>query len=245
MAGKKEALFKPFLFADQDLDALVADIAPRAGALAEAVAHLRGGQAREAEIVLGSAILTDPGDIGAWHRLTLAAAQARLGKTPAAVRTLRYLLDGARESRIRLWAWHALRRLGAEPPADLAGAVEGVVVEVGVESGVETVAVYADGTARCLRPAGDHFIWDRPDDRLKPATDAVLAGAAVIARAAAPGRLPGEPPAGTARMTVLLPAGPRSIEEPADVAAAEGGRCAPLFVPASLLRAAVATLAGW
>lgn len=245
MAGKKEALFKPFLFADQDLDGLIAEMAPRAGALAEAVAHLRDGKPREAEVVLGSAILTDPTDIGAWHRLALAAAQARSGKTPAAIRTLNNLLDGARESRIRLWTWQALRRLGAEPTAELADAVEGVVVEVAVAGGVETLAVYADGTARCLLPAGDRFIWDRPDDRLKPAVDAVLAGAVAVVDATGPGRLPDEPGAGTVRLTLLLPAGLRSVEEPVDVAATAASRCAPLFAAASSLRAAIATLAGW
>lgn len=245
MAGKKEALFKPFLFADQDLDVLVAEMAPRAGALAEAIAHLRAGKPREAEIVLGSAILTDPADVGAWHRLALAAAQAGGGKTPAAVRTLRNLLDGARESRIRLWAWTALRRLGAEPPPEVASAVEGAVVEVGVAGGVETLAVYADGTARCLLPTGDRFIWDRPDDRLKPACDAVLAGAAAVVGVTGSGRLPGEPRAGAARMTLLVPSGPRSIEESADAAAAEASLSRPLFAPAVRLRAAIASLAGW
>src|SRR5262249_54396909 len=43
MARKNEALFKPFLFADQELDALVADLAPRAGALAEAKSKLDAG----------------------------------------------------------------------------------------------------------------------------------------------------------------------------------------------------------
>jgi hypothetical protein len=242
MAGKKEALFKPFLFADQDLDALVAELAPRAGALAEAVAHLRAGKPREAEVVIASAILTDPSDIGAWHRLTLASAQARGGKTPAAVRTLRNLLDGARESRIRLWTWQALRALGAAPPSEQATTVEGAVVEVGIEAGVDTLAVYADGTARLLQASGDRVLWDRPDDRLKPATDAVLAGAATLVDDAQPGRLPGEPAGGTARLTLLLPGGLRSLEEPVAVAASDAGRLAPLFGPATALRAAIEML---
>src|SRR5262249_58503713 len=69
MARKNEALFKPFLFADQELDALVADLAPRAGALAEAKSKLDAGDPGEAEVVLTAAMLTRPDEVGAWHRL--------------------------------------------------------------------------------------------------------------------------------------------------------------------------------
>src|SRR5262249_58413925 len=83
MARKNEALFKPFLFADQELDALVADLAPRAGALAEAKSKLDAGDPGEAEVVLTAAMLTRPDEVGAWHRLAPPPAPGRRGDPPA------------------------------------------------------------------------------------------------------------------------------------------------------------------
>src|SRR5262245_38916152 len=154
MARKNVALFKPFLFADQELDALLADLAPPAGALAEAKAKLDAGDPGEAEVVLTAAMLTRPDEVGAWHRLALAAAQARRGNAAAAPRTLRTLAETTRESRIRLWAWTALRGLGAAPAPEVATTVEGVVAEVDGGHGVETLAAYRDGTARYLLANG-------------------------------------------------------------------------------------------
>jgi hypothetical protein len=245
MAGKNEALFKPFLFADQGLDALVADIAPRGGALAEAVAYLRAGDPGEAAVVLGSALVSSPGEATPWHRLVLAAAQARRGHAPAAIRTLLTLLEGARDSRLRLWAWNALRALGHAPDEAGGRQVEGVVLEVEGGHGVETLAAYADGTLRYLLPTGARVIWDAPDDRLAGGIAATVAGAAAVHDATAPGRLPGEPAAGVARMTLLTCAGLRAAEETLGRALEPDGPLAPLFVPATRLVEKVCAIAGW
>lgn len=245
MAGKNEALFKPFLFADQDLDALLLGMTPRPGALAEAVGHLRADNAAEAEVVLGSAILTAPGEVTPWHRLVLALAQTRRGNAAAATRTLRGLAGSSKEARIRLWCWQALRRLGATPSDAEARKVEGVVVEVESGHGVETLAAYADGTARYLLPTGAKVIWDAPDARLERAVADVIAGAAPVLDLLQVGRLPGEPGASTARMTVLSPSGPRAADEPLDAATTEASRFAPLFAPATTLMQKIVALAKW
>jgi len=245
MPGKKETLFKPFLFADQDLDELASDIAPRQGALAEAVGHLRAGNPGEAEVVLASAILTNPGEVGPWHRLVLAMAQVRVGKSAAAIRTLRSLGDSTQESRIRLWTWQALRRLGVEPAPEVARRVEGVVIEVDGGHGVETLAAYADGRARYLLPTGAKVIWDAPDGRLERAVADVVAGGALVIEATTPGRLPGEPAPGAARMTLLTGAGPRAAEEPLVDAAKDDGPRAALFGPATRLMQAIVAIAKW
>ena len=245
MAGKNEALFKPFLFADQDLEALLAGMTPRGGALAEAVGHLRAGNAAEAEVVLGSAILTAPGEATPWHRIVLALAQTRRGNTTAATRTLRGLAGSSKESRVRLWCWQALRRLGAAPAEAEARKVEGVVVEVEGGHGVETLAAYADGTARYLLATGAKVVWDAPDARLERPVADVIAGAAPVLDLLQPGRLPGEPGAGTARMTVLSPSGPGAADEPLEIALTEASRFAPLFRPATTLMQKIVALAGW
>jgi hypothetical protein len=245
MAGKNEALFKPFLFADQELRALVDGLAVKGGALGEALAHLRAGNPGEAEVVLASAMLTAPTEVGGWHKLVLAAAQSARGNEAAAIRTLRNLADASKESRIRLWTWLALRRRGVEPDAALARRVDGVVVEVEGGRGVETLAAYADGTARYLLPTGQRLVWEAPDGRLAQPIAAVVAGAGAVLDALAPGRLPGEPGAATARMTALTPGGPRAAEEPlADAAAATSPRAA-FFTAATALLAKLIEIAGW
>jgi hypothetical protein len=245
MARKNEALFKPFLFADQDLDALVADLAPPPGALAEAKSRLDAGDPGEAEVVLTAAMLTRPDEVGAWHRLALAAAQVRRGNRAAATRTLRTLADASGESRIRLWAWTALRGLGVAPPPDVADRVEGVVAEVEGGHGVETLAAYADGSARYLLANGAKVIWDAPDDRLARAVTGVIAAAERSVAATAPGRRPGEPGPGMARLTVLTPAGARASEESLADAAADSSPRAALFGAVTELLKQVLALAKW
>jgi hypothetical protein len=245
MAGKNEALFKPFLFADQELDALVADLAPPSGALAEAKGKLDAGDPAEAEVVLTAAMLTRPDEVGAWHKLALAAAQARRGNRAAAVRTLRALADTTRESRIRLWAWTALRGLEVAPPDDVARSVEGVIAEVDGGHGVETLAAYADGTARYLLASGAKVIWDAPDDRLAKTIGAVIAAGHRSLGATEPGRRPGEPGPGMARLTLLTPAGARASEEPLAEAAAESSPRAALFAAVTELLTRVLKLARW
>jgi|SoiMethySBSTD1v2_1073268.scaffolds.fasta_scaffold36309_4 hypothetical protein len=245
MAGKNEALFKPFLFADQNLDDLVRDIAPRGGALADAAAQLREGNAGEAEVVITAAMISRPDEVGAWHRLLLAAALERKGNRPGAVAALRQLLAAAKESRIRLWTWTALRHLGEAPEPERAAAVEGLVVEVDSGRGVETLAAYADGTARYLLPGGAKFVWDAPDKRLaQPITD-TLAAAGAIAADLPLGRLAGEPGPDHARVTLLTPAGPRAVEEPlADIASPVSAR-GPLFAAATALLSEILAIAKW
>jgi hypothetical protein len=245
MAGKNEALFKPFLFADQPLDDLVRDISPRGGPLADAATQLREGNAGEAEVVITAAMISRPDEVGAWHRLLLAAALERRGNRPGAVAALRQLLAGARESRIRLWTWTALRHLGEPPDRERAASVEGLVVEVDSGRGVETLAAYADGTARYLLPGGAKFVWDAPDKRLAQPIADTLAAAAAIAADLPVGRLAGEPSPQVARITLLTPAGPRAVEEPLDEIASTASARAPLFAAATSLLSQILAIANW
>jgi hypothetical protein len=243
--GKKEALFKPFLFADQGLDDLVRDIAPKGGPLADAATHLRDGDPIEAEIVITAAMISRPDEVGDWHRLLLAAALARKGNPAGAANLLRQLTSSSTDSRIRLWSWTALRGLGETPDAATAARVEGVIAEVEVGEGVDTLAAYRDGTARYLLHSGAKVIWDAPDKRLAAAIDACIAAAEAAAAQLAPGRLPGEPASGLARLTALTAAGPRAAEEPLAEIAREGGPRAPLFGAVTTLLEQVLAIAKW
>src|SRR5512146_3096354 len=58
------------------------------------------------------------------------------------------------EPRHYLQAWHFLRQIGVNPPADKAKIIYGVVVEVGMQNGADIVAAYTDYTARYVHHTG-------------------------------------------------------------------------------------------
>lgn len=69
--------------------------------------------------------------------------------------------DAAQPSRVRLLAAHRL--MGAaqnSPQLELLG----VVVEVGLEEGLDVVAAYGDGTARYLNHSERAIIWESPNE---------------------------------------------------------------------------------
>jgi hypothetical protein len=76
------------------------------------------------------------------------------------------------EARVYLQAWHALRELGREPPDETAGVVRGVVIEVGLEGGLDVLAAYEDGSARYFNQSGQVIVWDAPS--ADPVIDAHL-----------------------------------------------------------------------
>ena len=204
--------FKRMLFADQTLGEMVAMMAPPEGVLHDARELLVAGDAGGAEAALVAMMLATPEEITPWHRILLAASQLAQGNSEPAIRTLRALTDTAAESRVRLWGWRALRDLGVV--ADAPDQVLGVVADVSGEEGVDTLAAYADGSARHLLHTGQKFIWDRPDDRLAGAIAAVVAAAQEAAPAAAAVALHAAPAAGNVRHTLLTPGGLRGVEEP-------------------------------
>lgn len=78
------------------------------------------------------------------------------------------------ESRHYLQAWHFLRELGIEPPPENEKTLLGVVVEVGVEEGLDLVAAYPDHHARYYNFSGAGVVWERPNDLLDKAIDDLL-----------------------------------------------------------------------
>lgn len=98
-----------------------------------------------------------------WSLFASALAEARKGKVEEAKKDLERVLiipDG--ESRIRLWAWKALRELGERPPANVTDKVHGIVCELHNEAGVGTIAAYSDGRARWLGGQGKVTVWEAP-----------------------------------------------------------------------------------
>lgn len=122
------------------------------------------------------------------------------------------------ESRHRLQAWHFLRQAGVRPPSHFERDVLGVVVEVGMDSGHDLLAVYADKTAHYYNYSGAGVVWERPDSSLDKPIEAVLSAARSIVQDIGPwdGARRPPPPAGHVRLNILTPSGLYFGEGPFD-----------------------------
>ncbi len=113
------------------------------------------------------------------------------------------------ESRHYLQAWHFLRELGVLPALDRTKVLLGIVVEVGMERGLDLLAAYVDHTARYFNFSGSYVIWERPDESLDGQIDALLAAGQELLQQIGPWTEP-RPPAprsGQLRINLLSPAG--------------------------------------
>jgi hypothetical protein len=139
---------------------------------------------------------------------------------PAARVALADVLIRHPESRLWLQAWTLAREVGL-PLSDTADRARGVVVEMGLETGVDTVAGYDDGSARYLNQTGGGVFWEAqatPDVVILSAIDALLAAGQAVVDGRAPLTLlrPGPPAHGAAAITVLTEAGFHVGAAPAD-----------------------------
>ena len=135
---------RPWLFADQDLDVLLARMELE-GEANRALALLSSGKVKEAAQVLTPEVRQANGP-GA--ELADAWIQQQQGNPAGAEALLRGLLrDTGIEPRWRMWAAHALRRMGRKLDEDVANELLGVVVET-LRNGEQAFAVYPDGNLR-------------------------------------------------------------------------------------------------
>jgi len=118
---------------------------------------------------------------------------------------LERVLSRTTETRIRLQAWSLARRIGIEPPADDARRARGVVIDVGLEGGLDTLAGYEDGTARYLNQAGGAIVWEARDPSIDDAINALIAAAQAVAEQSGPldGPRPAVPQPGYAAIWIL------------------------------------------
>lgn len=144
--------------------------------------------------------------------ITFAAAREVLaaGRTDEAIDLWRAVSTMPNlESRHYAQAWHFLRQNGLQPPPEIAKTMLGVVVEVGMDRGVDLLAAYPDHTARYYNFSGRAVVWERPDDSLDAMIDALLAAGSRVLNAINPWPNPRKPapPAGITRINLLSPAG--------------------------------------
>ena len=123
------------------------------------------------------------------------------------------------ETRTCLQAWHCLRALGVEPEEAVGKEVHGIVVEVGPEAGVDSVAAYRDRTARYFYHSGAVVIWDTDTAEMNASIDPLLEIAASICGSTAPYDEP-HPPApdrDVLLINILTPAGIHIGTGPMDI----------------------------
>jgi hypothetical protein len=154
--------FYDLLFADQHLEELILDMEfPPGSPLHAARARIWEGRFEEASAI-GSSKGDDP-------VAALVVALARIKGNLGAKRTLLALAeDPQKESRMRAWAWTALRRMGEQPSGAWAGDILGVVVEVPIHKPgdkpiIDVIAAYSDGSARAI-VAAPRYIVREPID---------------------------------------------------------------------------------
>src|ERR1043165_4156723 len=83
-------------------------------------------------------------------------------ETPSVSDLHRILKDEEAETRVKLLA-HRLLRSAGQPQNDKE--LLGVIIEVGLDNGLDTLAAYQDGTARYINHAEKVIIWDMQDQR--------------------------------------------------------------------------------
>lgn len=123
---------------------------------------------------------------------------------PDAVRLAEIADDGAVEARLRVLAFRRLRELAARTPAG-APPLLGVVVEIGLDGGLDTLAAYADGGVRYLNQGGGMTIAEIPELVAAPVAALLAAGRLLLPAIAESADPRGQPPTlGRARLTLLV-----------------------------------------
>ena len=141
------------------------------------------------------------------------------GEPKAAAEALHRILGIPQlESRHYLQAWHFLRELGIDSPEEEKETLLGVIVEVGMEKGLDLVAAYPDHHARYYNFSGAGVVWERPSDLLDTAIDDLLRVGMATAQAVGVWKesRPPAPAKGQARINLLTPGGLRFGQGPID-----------------------------
>jgi hypothetical protein len=108
--------------------------------------------------------------------------------------------DPAEESRVRLLAWHWLRAAG-QPVASRE--LLGVIVEVPLEGGLDTLAAYADGSARYINHTGRVAVFDGAPEEVAQQAKVLVHSAIPLAAKGPVKHRAAAPAPGNLRMSLL------------------------------------------
>lgn len=124
--------------------------------------------------------------------------------------------DTEAESRTRLLAYAMLMNRGVKPQRR---ELLGVVIEAGLEGGLDVLAAYDDGTARYINQSGAMVIWETPTSASNVLLDRLLAESEVVVGKIGPWDKPrlSQPPNGDIRLNFLVSDGLYFGQGPFDV----------------------------
>jgi len=134
------------------------------------------------ELLFGDAPLSDwtkragkPETAAPWADFDVARSARANGDSAGCAAALRRVLATPNlETRHYLQAWHVLKQLGAKPEASGAKQVLGVILEVHLKAGLDTLAAYRDGSARYINHGGRLLVWEAFDSRISKLIDELL-----------------------------------------------------------------------
>lgn len=111
--------------------------------------------------------------------------------------------DEGIESRVKILAYRLLADMG-EPAED--NLLLGVIIEVGLDNGLDVLAAYQDGSARYINHAEKIIIWDQPDNRSQPLVNGLFAESLRVVNNIGPwnGERLAPPAKGGVRLTFLV-----------------------------------------
>jgi hypothetical protein len=141
-----------------------------------------------------------------WAHFKTAYQQSVVGDSPGTIRALKKILKmKGLEVRFYLQAWHCLRALEQYPPVDQARKIQGMVVEVALERGLDIIAAYADGSARYFNYSGAAIVWDIQDAEIDRMVTELLTIGQSLVDISEPwdGPRPSAPPIGMVRINAL------------------------------------------
>jgi hypothetical protein len=147
---------------------------------------------------------------GPWATFEQVRAALRAKDTRRAAQLLRGLLaETGLESRQYLQAWNVLRELEVQPSAAESKQVLGVVLEVAIENGTDTLAAYHDYSARFISHSGKLIVWESRDPQIDALIDQLLDAGQVVAENIGPWTEPrrAPPSEGQVRVNMLTPSG--------------------------------------
>src|SRR5450432_999363 len=122
-----------------------------------------------------------------WTAFSSALACLERNDQHGAIATLQSIVRrSGLESRHYLEAWQGLREMGVSPVPEEAKHVYGVVVDVPMTSGFDTLAAYEDRSARYINFSGAAIIWDAPDSRMDGQVQKLLAAGQALAHLIGP-----------------------------------------------------------
>jgi len=154
------------------------------------------------------------GNAGPLQTIADAAKLAGEGKLEEAKGLLRSIAHiPGMETRTHLWVWSALRELFEQPDPKTGTEILGVVIEIPMDGGYDTLAAYQDGTARYLNFSGRAVFWDAPDASIKGLCQALL-NSTVPAGSRAKPRTSILLPQSGAQVTLLTRSGIYAISDP-------------------------------